>query len=115
MGYGRFWDVPTSTSRRTSWSACVPTEKRKGVTTMRSTLEIPDNLMSDAQALSGLRTKKETVIAALDEFVRKRRLDGLRARLGRGNFDLTHEDLERMRADEEPVAPGPRRHAVRAR
>jgi len=81
---------------------------------MRSTLDIPEKLLSDAQALSGLKTKKDVVIAALDEFVRKRRLDGLRARLGRGNFDLTQEDLRRMREDVAPVAPEPKCHKMHA-
>jgi Arc/MetJ family transcription regulator len=67
---------------------------------MRSTMDIPENLMSDAQALSGLRTKKDVVIAALDEFVRKRRLERLRALLGHADYDLTPEELERMRAED---------------
>jgi hypothetical protein len=85
------------------------------VRTVRSTLDIPEGLLSDAQALSGLRTKKGVVIAALDEFVRKRRLERLRARIGRGNFDLTQEDLERMREDLPPVAPEPRSRKVGVR
>jgi Arc/MetJ family transcription regulator len=79
---------------------------------MRSTLDIPEGLLTDAQALSGLKTKKDVVIAALDEFVRKRRLERLRARIGRGNFDLTQEDLERMRDDVAPVAPDSGPHEV---
>jgi len=67
---------------------------------MRSTVELPDDLIRAAMKLTGLRTKREVVVAALDELVRKRRLDGLRARLGRGNFALTQEDLERMRAED---------------
>jgi Arc/MetJ family transcription regulator len=71
---------------------------------MRGTVDIPDDLLRDAQALSGLKTKREIVTAALDEFVRRRRLERLRARIGRGNLDLTQEELEQMRADEAPVA-----------
>jgi Arc/MetJ family transcription regulator len=67
---------------------------------MRSTLDLPDDLLRDAQALSGLKTKKEVVTAALDEFVRRRRLEDLRSMVGHADFDLTQEELERMRADD---------------
>jgi Arc/MetJ family transcription regulator len=67
---------------------------------IRSTIDLPDNLLRDAMQLTGLKTKREVVTLALDELVRRRRLDDLRSMLGRTDFDLTQEDLERMRADD---------------
>lgn len=72
---------------------------------MRRTLDIPDDLLEDAQKLSGLKTKKEVVVAALEHFVRRRRIDRLRARIGKGNFNLTYDDLREMRRDREPIPP----------
>ncbi|MBM3473020.1 MAG: type II toxin-antitoxin system VapB family antitoxin [Armatimonadetes bacterium] len=67
---------------------------------MRSTIDLPDNLVRDAMQLTGLKTKREVVALALDELVRRRRLDDLRALLGHADFDLTQDDLERMRAED---------------
>jgi hypothetical protein len=66
---------------------------------MRSTVELPDKLLEDAKRLSSIRTTKGIIEAALEEFVRARRLERLIARVGRGDFLLTHEELERMRED----------------
>lgn len=66
---------------------------------MRSTIDLPADLLSEAQRVTGLKTKREVVAMALDELVRRRRLDDLRALIGQG-FDLTQEDLEQMRADD---------------
>ena len=67
---------------------------------MRSTLELPDSLVAEARDLSGLATKREVVVAALAEFVRRRKIALLRSQLGKGDYDLTQDELERMRADE---------------
>jgi len=67
---------------------------------MRSTLELPDELVEDAKRLSGLKTKRAVVHAALREFVNRRRRDQLRERLGKTDLRLTQEDLERMRAED---------------
>jgi len=68
---------------------------------MRSTIDVPESLLKDAQDLSGLRTKRDVVVAALEVFVRAQRIARLRALIGKG-FALTQEDLEEMRADEYP-------------
>jgi Arc/MetJ family transcription regulator len=67
---------------------------------MRSTIELRDDLVRDAMRLTGLKTKREVVTLALSELVRRRRLDDLRALLGHADFDLTQQDLERMRAED---------------
>lgn len=49
---------------------------------------------------TGARTKKEAVVAALVEFNRRRRLEGLAAQLGTFEGFPTPEDLERSRGGE---------------
>ncbi|MBI3182435.1 MAG: type II toxin-antitoxin system VapB family antitoxin [Myxococcales bacterium] len=49
---------------------------------MRTTLDIPEELLAEAQALLNYKSKTDTVIAALREFVRRRRIDELKALAG---------------------------------
>jgi len=67
---------------------------------MRSTIELPDGLVRAAMELTGLKTKRAVVVLALEELVRKERLDRLRALLGHADYDLTQADLERLRAED---------------
>jgi len=39
---------------------------------MRTNIEIDDDLLAEAQAVAGTRTKRETVHVALEELVRRR-------------------------------------------
>jgi Arc/MetJ family transcription regulator len=82
---------------------------------MRSTIDLPDKLLQDAMELTGLKTKREVVALALDELVRRRRLDDLCAMFGKG-FGLTQDDLEEMRRDDyddaRPLARAGERVAV---
>jgi len=50
--------------------------------------------------LAGIQTKRETLVAALRDYVRRLRTEEFRARLGTYDLDLTQEDLERLRADD---------------
>lgn len=66
---------------------------------MRSTIELPDDLIRAAMELTGLRTKRAVVVLALEELVRQQRVSRLLALFGKG-FGLTQDDLERMRAED---------------
>jgi Arc/MetJ family transcription regulator len=67
---------------------------------MRTTVDLPADLMERALELSPARTKREVLIAALEEYVKELlREEFLRMR-GTNFLDMTHEDLERMRADD---------------
>jgi Arc/MetJ family transcription regulator len=68
---------------------------------VRTTLDLPDDLVSEARRLAGVPTKRGVVVAALEEFIRARRRARLVSMLGNTDLDLTQEDLERMRADDE--------------
>lgn len=67
---------------------------------MRTTVDLPADLMAKALELSPARTKREVLIAALDEYVKRLLREELLQMLGTGFLDLTQEDLDRMRADD---------------
>ncbi|MBU0608876.1 MAG: type II toxin-antitoxin system VapB family antitoxin [Armatimonadetes bacterium] len=67
---------------------------------MRTTVDIPDELMDRAMELSPARTKREVLTAALEEYVKELLREEFLSKRGTGFLDMTHEDLERMRADD---------------
>ena len=67
---------------------------------MRSTIEIDDTLLREAQQLTGIRTKKELVNLSLRELVRRKRLEHLLSLYGTSPIDLTPEDVESFREDD---------------
>ena len=63
---------------------------------MRTNIVIDDQLIADAQRLSGLKTKRETVEEGLRLLVRIKRQEGIRAYRGKLHWE---GDLESMRRD----------------
>lgn len=61
---------------------------------MRTTLDLPDRLMQDAMKASHQRTKTAVIIAALQDLVRKTRLQELQRFKGRVELDV---DLDALR------------------
>ena len=49
---------------------------------MRTTLDIPADLVEEARAALGFKSKTDTVVLALQELVRRRRLEDLKALFG---------------------------------
>jgi len=66
----------------------------------RTTVDIDEELLEKALAVSQARTKKGVIEESLREYVRQRALEHLRGMLGNFELDLTHEQLMRMREDE---------------
>lgn len=58
---------------------------------MRTTLDVPDNLLEEARELLGFKSKTDTVTLALKELIRRRRLEELKEMMGsvRLEIDLT--------------------------
>lgn len=58
---------------------------------MRTHIDLDDTLISEAQRLAGLRSKRETLDTALREFVARHRQQGILALAGQGliadNYD----------------------------
>ncbi len=60
-------------------------------------VEIDDRLLEEARRLSGARTKKAAIEAALRELVRRRRSSELAGLVGKVDIALTRRDLRAMR------------------
>ncbi|HCL31862.1 MAG TPA: hypothetical protein DIC52_25980 [Candidatus Latescibacteria bacterium] len=61
---------------------------------MRTTLDLPESLLTEALEVSQQRTKTAVIITALEELIRKRRIQDLKKY--KGKVDL-HVDLELLR------------------
>ena len=58
---------------------------------MRTTLDLPEELIEEARQALGFKSKTDTVVLALRELLRRRRLDELKELMGsvRLRIDLT--------------------------
>jgi Arc/MetJ family transcription regulator len=61
---------------------------------MRTTLDLPDDLLEEAQRLLGFKSKTDVVVLSLRELVRRRRIEELKGLLGAVQLDI---DLPRSR------------------
>ena len=66
---------------------------------MRTNIVLDDDLVEEAFALTGVRTKRELVRLALEELIRRRRKPDLTELAGRIQFrdDFDHKALRRTR------------------
>jgi Arc/MetJ family transcription regulator len=64
---------------------------------MKTTLDIPDDLIKKAMSLSKNKTKTETVIAALQEYVRQKTIEQILTHQGKLQFDETCEKSRHAR------------------
>ncbi|MBI4607815.1 MAG: type II toxin-antitoxin system VapB family antitoxin [Candidatus Rokubacteria bacterium] len=53
---------------------------------MRTTVNLPDDLLTEAMKLSQEKTRTATIVAALREYIRARRVERLIARRGKLEF-----------------------------
>jgi len=70
---------------------------------MRTTLDIPDDLLEEARKMLGFQSKTDTVIQSLRELLRRRRIEELKQMLGHVRLDV---DTARSRR-----RPRPRRRS----
>jgi len=68
---------------------------------MRSTIDIDTKLLAEAKSLTKIKTKKELVNLSLRELIKKKRRDHLISLFGASPIDLTPEELEKAREDEQ--------------
>ena len=62
---------------------------------MRTTMDLPLNLIDEARAALGFKSKTDTVVFALREVVRRGRIDDLKALMGRVSFEFDPSELRR--------------------
>jgi Arc/MetJ family transcription regulator len=61
---------------------------------MRTTLDLPADLLEEARTALGFKSKTDTIVLALRELVRRRRFDELKALMGKVRLDI---DVDRSR------------------
>jgi Arc/MetJ family transcription regulator len=66
---------------------------------MKTTIDIPEELLSAVQKASNTHTKKEAVTVALQEYIRLRRSEELTALLGTFEEFMDRQELETLRGD----------------
>jgi len=69
---------------------------------MRTTLVLKEALLEEAKALSGAKTKRETVEEALREFIRRRKSRKLLNLEGKVELSFSADDLIRRRRKDVP-------------
>ena len=55
---------------------------------MRTTLDLPGDLLEEARIALGFKSKTDTIVMALRELVRRQRLEKLKALMGHVNLDV---------------------------
>ena len=55
---------------------------------MRTTLEIPEKLIEEAQSVLGFKSKTDTVILSLRELIRRKRIEELKSMFGHIKLDV---------------------------
>lgn len=71
---------------------------------MRTTLDLPVDLMDEARSVLGFKSKTDTIVYALKEVVRRGHLQGLTALFGKVHIEL---DMDKVRG--RPASPQHRR------
>ncbi len=61
---------------------------------MRTTLDLPDNLVREAMKVTHIKTKTKVIVTALEELIRKSKLSELKDFKGKINLDI---DLDNIR------------------
>jgi len=55
---------------------------------MRTTLDLPEDLLTEAQELLGFKSKTDTVIVSLRELIRRKRIEELKSLSGRIQLEI---------------------------
>jgi hypothetical protein len=70
---------------------------------MRATLNIPDDLISEVQRLSGQKSKTKAIVTVMEDYVRRQKIQALLELRGKINIEYDwerEEDLELKAAEE---------------
>lgn len=61
---------------------------------MRTTLDLPDDVIDEARELLGFKSKTDTIVFALKEVIRRGHVQGLKDLFGKVHIEL---DLDKVR------------------
>ena len=73
-------------------------ERDRILSSMKTTIDIPERLLAAAMKAAGTTTKRDAVLRALEDFNRRARLRKLTERLGRSETFMTPEQLQALRS-----------------
>jgi Arc/MetJ family transcription regulator len=62
---------------------------------MRTTLDLPEELLEEARTALGFKSKTDTIVLALRELVRRQRLEELKALMGSVRLDVDTDSSRR--------------------
>lgn len=63
---------------------------------MRATLNIPDDILSEVQKISGEKSKTKAIVIAMKEFIREKKMRDLIALRGKIQIEDVTEELEKL-------------------
>ena len=64
---------------------------------LKTTLDIPEEMLAEAMKICGARTKREAVLRALDDFNTRAKLRKLSERLGHSKTFMDFDELMKLR------------------
>ncbi|NOX34017.1 MAG: type II toxin-antitoxin system VapB family antitoxin [Deltaproteobacteria bacterium] len=64
---------------------------------MRTTLDLPENLLIEAMKATNINTKTKVIITALEDLIRKAQISDLKKYKGKVNLDI---DMNQLRSRE---------------
>ncbi|MBM4137738.1 MAG: DUF2191 domain-containing protein [Nitrospira sp.] len=67
---------------------------------MRATLNIPDDLLSEVQKISGEKSKTKAITTAMKEYVHQKRIKELLALRGKIQIEDVTDELEKLELEE---------------
>lgn len=62
---------------------------------MRTTLDIPEDLLEEARRILGFKSKTDTVVLSLQELIRRRRIEELKSMMGSIKLEIDLQDSRR--------------------
>ena len=68
---------------------------------MRTTMSLDDALIKELMEVTGARTRTEAIHLAISEFIRRKKLEGLKALSGKIRLADTWQDLEQLELKEQ--------------
>ena len=66
---------------------------------MRTTLDLPDELLEEARMLLGFKSKTDTVVVSLQELIRRKRIEELKSLAGKVELEINIDASRRRVAN----------------
>lgn len=64
---------------------------------MKTTVDIPDDILKDVMSISKARTKKEAIIVAMQEYIARKKMASLSRYLGTFETLISQKELAELR------------------